>query len=129
MILFSDFYLSEKSISLREPIDTQKDKSCVLFGQRLADRFGLILNGWQEITFMFTIPQNVPNARNTFTAKNEEEIIKKLEARFPDYLDYIMKKNFPNGYKPDSSISKEPPDECEPMDLSQLSAYFAKGNT
>jgi len=117
MLSFKKFYLFEKSISTREPVETQEDKKCILFGQKLANRFGLILNGWQEITFMFTIPADVPNGKNTLTSKNEEEIVQKLQKRFPEYFDYIMKKNFPNGYEPDSTLPKEPPQECEPMDL------------
>lgn len=127
MISFIDFYLSEKTIDLKEPIKTQEDKACILFGQKLADRFGLILNGWQEFTFMFTIPKDTPNGTNTFTAKNELEIVKKLKERFPSYFDYIIKKNFPDGYSPEPSFPSTPPNECEPIDISQLSAYYAKG--
>lgn len=127
MTSFAKFYLSEKSISTREPVETQEDKDCVLFGQKLANRFGLILNGWQEITFMFTIPDGLPDGRNTFTAKNEKELVNKLQEKFPAYFDYIMEKNFPNGYKPDPTFS-EPPQECEPMDLAGFAASLKSQN-
>lgn len=116
MISFVDFYLLEKTISLQEPIETHEDKACILYGQKLAKRFDLILNGWQEIVFYFTIPKGFPNERNTFTAQNEKELVDKLKERFPDYFKYIMQKNFPNGYRPDSSLPSYPPKECEPND-------------
>ena len=129
---FLDFYLLEKTIDTTrfgiDSIEDPVDKACISVGQKLAKRFDLELNGWMEMSFIFTIPAGVPNEKNTIFAKNESEIIRKLKERFPAYLDYIMKKNFPNGYKPDTSIPSEPPEECEPMDMSQLAAYFAKGN-
>jgi len=127
MLSFTDFYLSEKTISTREPIETKDDETCIVVGQKLADRFDLKLNGWQEFTFMFTIPDGVPDGRNTFTAKNEEEIIEKLKSRFSKYLEYIMAKKFPDGYSPDPSLEKEPPIECEPLDLEQLKSQMNKG--
>ena len=117
---FSDFYVNEKTLNIADgEVKTDEDEVCMDVGQRLADRFGLKLNGWWETTYTFTIPEDVPNARNTFLAKNEEEVIKKLE-RFPEYLEYIMQKKFPDGYEPDPSIPLEPPIECEPLDLASI---------
>jgi hypothetical protein len=127
---FLDFYLLEKTIDTTrfsiDSIEDPVDKACISIGQKLAERFGLGLNGWMEMSFIFTIPAGVPNEKNTIFAKNESEIIQKLKERFPEYLEYIMKKNFPNGYKPDPLIPKIPPEECEPLDVEQLKAIFKK---
>ena len=124
-------YLKEKTLDTnRKKISFFKDpedRACINVGYRLAQRFGLILNGWQEYTYMFTIPDNVPNEQNTFTAKNEKEIIEKLKLRFPEYLDYIMNFKFSNGYKLDYSIPEEPPVECDPLDLEALRKSMNKG--
>jgi hypothetical protein len=120
---FADFYQIEKSINLTTQMINKldnKDKECINHGKKLANRFDLILNGWGELFYYFTIPAGVPDEKNTFTASNESEIVEKLSKRFPDYFKYIMDKNFPDGYKPDISISDEPPDECEPMKLTDF---------
>ncbi|MFW6172730.1 MAG: hypothetical protein ACOC5T_03200, partial [Elusimicrobiota bacterium] len=67
----------------------------------------------------------LPDEKNTFLAKNEKEILEKLKKRFPNFLEYTMKKNFPNGYKTDSSLPLEPPTECEPIDLEKMKGEMA----
>lgn len=127
---FMEYYFTEKTLNANDPNVKFKgnDKICVLIGQKIAKRFGLLFNGWMEMTYIFTIPKGVPNERNTLMAKNEEELVQKLQQRFPQYLEYIMNKNFPNGYEPDPSIPKEPPAECEPLDLASLKKSFTKGS-
>lgn len=124
MLEFDTFYFAEKTIRFKDfEISRDKhpaDQKCVNAGQKLAKRFGLEFNGWWEMTFTFTIPEGVPNEKNTLMAKNESELIDKLKKRFPEYLKYIMKKNFPNGYKPDITIPNKPPKECEPIDLDAM---------
>jgi len=121
---FADFYMSEKTIKIgNQSPDEQK---CVEVGQRIAKRFDLMFNGWMEVAYLFSIPSNVPDAGNTLGAKNEIELAKKLKERFPAYFSYILKKNFPNGYRPDPTIPTEPPAECEPMNREELKAYFAR---
>jgi len=121
MINFAEYYLSEKTLNFTDDkSESKEDFFCMGVGQKLADRFDLVFNGWWEYKYTFTIPEGVPNARNTILAGNESEIIEKFKERFPEYLDYIMKKKFPNGYKPDSNIPSEPPTECEPLDLNTI---------
>lgn len=117
---FADYYFMEKTIASDDhdsATSTHEDNKCMMIGKKIADRFGLIFNGWWEFTYTFTIPEHVPNARNTLMAHNEEELIEKLQQRFPEYLAYIMKKKFPDGYKPDPTIPKDVVPECEPIDL------------
>jgi len=114
------YYFTEKTISSKEfnsEKSSYKDTKCMFIGQKLANKFDLIFNGWWETTYTFTIPAGVPNEKNTFMAHNEKEIIDKLQKRFPDYLEYIINKNFPDGYEPDLSIPMKPPIECEPIEF------------
>jgi len=121
MLNFYDYYLNEKVLNTHSnDIKTKDDEVCINVGRQLSSRFGLKLNGWWEMTYTFTIPKGVPNEGNTFLAKNEKEIIEKLQKRFPEYLEYIMQKNFPDGYKPSLDIPNEPPTECEPLDLNSI---------
>lgn len=122
---FMKHYFREKTIQLpgykSDHIKNPDDIKCIQFGKELADRFGLLLNGWGEYVYYFTIPEGVPNEKNTFVAKNEEGVVNNLKKKFPEYLEYIMNKNFPYGYVPDERLS-EPPKECEyvdPMDLAK----------
>jgi hypothetical protein len=129
---FETYYFTEKSIDVnpfspdKQRILGKKDQICINYGKKLADRFDLILNGWQEWMFILTIPKNVPNAQNTFTAKNEQEIVKQLQLKFPDYWKYIVQKKFPNGYEPDSTIPNFPPEECEFVDINTWAETLKK---
>ena len=118
---FSQFYFVEKTLATKDfESKDPNDNHCMAIGQQLADRFGVRFDGWWEFTYTFTIPEGLPNEKNTFMAKNEEEFIRKLKERFPQFLEYTMKKNFSGGYKPDPSIPSIPPKECEPLDLDTL---------
>jgi hypothetical protein len=122
---FTKFYFTEKTLAARKTFDSQADQKCLDVGQQMADRFGLKFDGWWEFSYQFTIPAGLPDEKNTFLAKNEKEILEKLKKRFPNFLEYTMKKNFPNGYKTDSSFPLEPPTECEPIDLEKMAGEMA----
>ena len=116
---FTNFY--EKTLNIgQDEIKTDEDKICIDMGHRLANRFGLKLNGWWEMLYTFTIPKGFPNEKNTFLARNELEIISNLEKKFPEYLEFIMNKNFPDGYEPDLSIPENPPKECQAISQEQM---------
>ena len=122
---FANHYFTEKTLATRDfQSDNPNDNKCLAIGQRIADRFGLRFDGWWDFSYQFTIPEGLPNEKNTLLAKNEEEIISKIKERFPDFLSYTMEKNFPNGYKPDPTIPTDIQPECEPLDLDKLK----KGN-
>jgi hypothetical protein len=112
MLSFIDFYLSEKTIDTNKPRNLNpQEQICIDYGKKLADKFGFKLNGWMENSYVFTIPEGVPDEKNTLMGKSESEIIEKLKERFPSYLEYIIKK----GYEP--SEDGEVPEECgKPFD-------------
>lgn len=115
MLNFNDFYLLEKTIDVNKSTLhlNQSDKVCIDFGKEMSDKYGLILNGWQEITYYFTIPKGLPNEKNTFSAKNEKELIEKIHDRFPLFFDYLKTK-FPDGFDMYDDL---PPTECgKPFD-------------
>jgi len=125
MINFSKYYLSEKQIltydqrSKKEiKPSNDRDKKCIAFGKDLADKYGVILNGWGEMMYYFSIPAGVPDAENTFTANNEAELLEKIKDKFPKFYEYISKKvDIPEN--PDDS---EPPKECDVLTMADIAA-------
>jgi hypothetical protein len=111
MQCFNQYYFLEKTIDANRKTEKDfkdpEDRKCISFGLTLAKKYNLILNGWMETSFYFTIPEGQEGEKNTFAAENEKELIVKL------------KKYQPKTFKePDGVISTEIPQACDPIDLS-----------
>lgn len=111
---FEKYYFIEKTIDtnkMMSPKDANQlgdpeDVECAKCGLELAQKYNLLLNGWMENNYYFTIPEDQECGKNTFAAKNEKELIER------------MKKYQPTTFKePFGKPDEEVPTGCDYIDI------------